>query len=69
MLIQGATLTELAGKLGINETVLEESLNKYNKFQAEGKDEDFGRNPNSMNHQLSRAPFYAIEVAPAIVPV
>lgn len=66
MLIQGATLTELAGKLGINETVLEESLNKYNKFQAEGKDEDFGRNPNSMNHQLSRAPFYAIEVAPAI---
>lgn len=66
LLTEGATIQELAEKLNINEKYLDGTLKQYNKFVAQSKDEDFNRNPSSMDHQLSTAPFYAIEVAPAI---
>lgn len=65
-MIEGKTLKELAGKLKIDAGELERTVQKYNHFVAEKSDEDFNRNPSSMERMLVKAPFYAIEIEPAI---
>lgn len=61
---QGQTVAELADKIGTPAAELEKTLNSYNDSVAAGKDVQFER-PN-LPRQLANAPFYAIEVTPAV---
>jgi succinate dehydrogenase/fumarate reductase flavoprotein subunit len=45
-LLRGSSAGELAGRLGMDPGVLQATLDRFNKFAAEGKDEDFGRGQN-----------------------
>lgn len=63
---QGATVEELAAKVGIDPAGLAKTLTRYNSFVAEKKDGEFLRNVASMERTISQGPFYAIEVEPAI---
>lgn len=62
--IEGATLEELAKKVGIDEKALTETMNKYNGYVKAGEDKDFGK--TALPRELVKAPFYAIEVSPAV---
>ena len=66
LLTEGATVSELAQKLAIPSDELEETLSRYNNFVSAKKDDDYNRNPASLERQLATAPFYAVECGPAI---
>ncbi len=66
LLTEGNTLGELAGKVGIDPGALQQSVERYNAFQGEGEDEDFGRTSTQMPRPISTAPYYIVEVKPAI---
>lgn len=66
LLTQGATPEELAGKLGIPPEAFAQTVKTYNQYQSNGSDTDFGRKGSEMPRALAKAPFYAVEVAPAI---
>lgn len=66
LLIEGATVRELAEKLNIEPSVLEETFIRYNGFVRNGNDDDFNRNASDMPLELIKAPFYAVEVGPAV---
>ncbi len=53
-----------AKHFGINEKVLVETINKYNEYVKNGKDEDFNRRGKLIN--IEEAPFYIQAVAPAV---
>ncbi|WP_409310919.1 flavocytochrome c [Pectobacterium sp. B1J-3] len=61
----GESIAELADKLGIASTALQETLSRYNVFVNNGYDEEFGRT-TGMRSPLAHAPFYAIKVAPGV---
>jgi succinate dehydrogenase/fumarate reductase flavoprotein subunit len=77
-LIQGKTLAELAGKLGIDATRLAETVERMNQAAKSGVDTDFGRGGNAYNRELGdaehspnpclgeirHAPFYAVKLYP-----
>lgn len=64
LLTQADTLNELAEKLGIPADSLSATVTKYNSFITAGEDSDFGR--SHLERKLETAPFYAVEVTPAI---
>ncbi|MGI5174202.1 flavocytochrome c [Treponema sp. OMZ 840] len=64
LLIEGTSLTDLAGKLNIPAATLEAQVKRYNSFAAAKKDTDFGR--ADMPRKIEKAPFYAVEVGPAV---
>ena len=64
LLTEGASLAELAGKLNIPPAELEETVKRYNSFVDTKKDSDFAR--QDMPRKIETAPFYAVEVAPAV---
>jgi fumarate reductase flavoprotein subunit len=66
LLTQGATISELAGKLNIPAAALEKTVSGYNAYQAAGSDSAFGRKGTEMPRALSTGPFYAVEVGPAV---
>lgn len=66
LLLEGNTLQELASNAGIDKDVFAETITKYNEYQATGEDKDFGRKQSEMPCQLNTAPYYCIEVKPAI---
>ncbi|PLX91821.1 MAG: flavocytochrome c [Desulfuromonas sp.] len=61
---EGQSAAELAVAIGVPAAELEKTLASYNRFKKAGKDEQFGR-PN-LPRELALAPFYAIEVTPAV---
>ncbi len=63
--ISAPTVGELAVKLNMEHTTLEETLARYNQFVVDQKDEDFGRT-TALRHPLNQGPFYAIRVAPGV---
>lgn len=56
----GATIAELAGKMGIPAANLEATLKKYNEYAVAGVDKDFER-PAPMN-AIKTGPFYAARI-------
>jgi 3-oxosteroid 1-dehydrogenase len=75
---RGATLAELAGRLGIDAEGLAASVERFNLFAASGADPDFGRGralydgvygdpyrqPNPCLGPLDKPPFYALPIHP-----
>ncbi|GAB6106687.1 flavocytochrome c [Fusibacter bizertensis] len=64
LLTEGATITELAQKLGLDAATLEKTMADYNTYFKDQKDAEFDR--RVLAGELSKGPFYAVEVAPAI---
>lgn len=62
--VSGATLEELGKKVGINGKNLVSTMKKYNEYVKAGKDIEF--NKNILPRELTKAPYYAIEVSPAV---
>ena len=66
LLSEGATVEELANRIGISGGSLSESISRYNAQQEAGRDDDFGRSATEMTARLQTPPFYAVRVTPAI---
>lgn len=61
---EGATLAELARRIGVDAAQLPSTVEQYNRYQSARQDPDFQR--EDMARALVAAPFYAIEVNPGI---
>lgn len=75
---EGATLRELAAKIGVDPEGLTATVAKMNRFAETGKDADFGKGdtvidqeigdpqhkPNPCLGRVEKAPFYAIRIHP-----
>ena len=64
LLTEAATVEELASALELDPAVLAETFATYNGYVASGTDADFSR--SNMPRSLENAPFYAVEVGPAV---
>lgn len=62
---RGETLTALADTIGLNSTVLGETVARWNAACQTGADADFGR--TKMLAPLQQAPFYAVELSPSML--
>lgn len=62
--VEGATVEELAKKIGVDAKGLVDTMAKYNGYVKAGEDKDFGK--TALPRELLKAPFYAIEVSPAV---
>lgn len=74
----GATLAELAGKIGVDPAGLETTVTKNNQYAKSGKDPEFGKGdtqidveigdpthgPNACLGVIGEGPYYAIEIFP-----
>lgn len=65
LLTQADTVADLAKKLNIPADVLEQTVGDYNKYQKAGKD-PLGRKAKEMPRALETAPYYAVEIGPAV---
>lgn len=63
--IQGETIEELAGKMGVPAEQLKATVDAWNKAVNEKLDAEFGRTTGIENN-LSAAPYYGIKIAPGI---
>ena len=59
------TIAELAGLLGVDPATLEETVERWNQFCADGRDADFGRPAGTMM-RIRRGPFYGGQVWPVV---
>ncbi len=64
LLKEATTLKELGEKLKIDGKGLEEAVNTYNEYFKKKEDTEFGR--RTLPVELMKAPFYGVEIAPAI---
>ena len=62
-IVSGKTIVELAGKIGVPAPILEDTVQRWNKYCEESKDAEFSRNPLDLV-PLDSPPFYAIEQFP-----
>lgn len=65
LITQGETTKELAEKLGIPADEFEKTMADYAQIQKSGFD-PLGRKASEMPRPLTKAPFYAVEVGPAV---
>ena len=66
LLTQADTIEELAEKMDLDGPTLVKTIETYNSYVESGVDADFGR--DYMNMKLEKAPFYMVEVGPAVHP-
>lgn len=64
LLKEAQTLTELAEIMDVDAAQLENTISAYNEIVKSKSDQEFGR--TSLDVELTSAPYYAVEVAPAI---
>ncbi|MDQ5986661.1 MAG: fumarate reductase flavoprotein subunit [Syntrophus sp. SKADARSKE-3] len=60
------TIAELAGKINIPVDALVETINKHNKYLADGKDPDFNKPITKVMIPMVQGPFYAVPQWPAV---
>lgn len=65
-IVKADSIEELASKLGRDPATLADTIQRYNDGCARGVDDEFGRNPQTMQ-AIAKPPFYAIAMIPAIV--
>ncbi len=63
-LMEAESIEELSGLLELPEGILNETVSTYNTYVVSGDDVDFGR--TKMESTIEMAPFYAVEVGPAV---
>ncbi|MSO65396.1 MAG: FAD-binding protein [Alphaproteobacteria bacterium] len=63
---KAASLSELAGVIGVDPEVLAYSVSRYNGACTSGHDAEFARPPEEMR-AIAGPPFYAAEIVPGIV--
>jgi succinate dehydrogenase/fumarate reductase flavoprotein subunit len=80
-LTRAESLEELAEKIGVSREGLHGTVERFNKFAQNGKDEDFGRGDSVYDHfygdsghapnpnlgTIAKPPYYAIEVHPGAI--
>ncbi len=74
-LIADETIEGLAEKTGIDPTGLRETVERYNRFAREGKDEDYGRgtglapgiDTDQVLGTIEKPPFYAMRLYPCVL--
>jgi fumarate reductase flavoprotein subunit len=64
LLKEAATIKDLAAQIGVNAEELEKTISTYNGYFKAKEDKEFGR--RVLAGEIATAPFYAVEVAPAI---
>lgn len=64
-ILQGKTIAELAGKMSVDASVLEDTLKRYNESCKAGKDAELGRPKEHLG--AVEKPFYAIQLWPALI--
>lgn len=62
---EGATIEDLAKKIGMPEATLKATLDQWNADVTEKNDSQFGRT-TGMDNALTTGPYYAIKIAPGI---
>ena len=65
-IIKAKNIHELAKRLSMDESTLENTITKYNEFCRAGKDADFSRSRASLK-VIDSSPLYAIELRPTII--
>ncbi|MGM0125741.1 fumarate reductase flavoprotein subunit [Enterococcus sp. AZ194] len=65
VVIEGATIEELAGKIDVDAKTLETTVDTWNKAVKDQSDKEFKRE-TAMDYDLTKGPFYAIQIAPGI---
>lgn len=59
---EGATIEELAEKIGVPADNLRASIERYDELAAKGEDEDFGKSPEKFaNTAIVEGPYYSIK--------
>ncbi len=65
-MVRADSLAELARKIGREPAAVEKAVADYNAACRAGRDEEFGRNPATLQ-PIAQPPYYAVRVDPAIV--
>ena len=60
------SIAELAGKIGLPSDTLVDTINKHNRYLAEGKDPEFNKPITKAMTPMIKGPFYAVAQWPAI---
>lgn len=64
--VRANTLAELATKIGVEPATLEDTIAKHNKYMADKKDPEFGRQFTQAMIPMTEGPYYAIAQWPAV---
>ena len=65
VVVEGKTIEELAKKIKVPADTLKQTLDSWNQDVANKKDPEFGRS-TAMDYDLTKAPYYGIQIAPGI---
>ncbi len=65
-ILKADSIEELAAKMGRDVAAVKATVDGYNAACARGRDDEFGRNPQTLQ-PIVKAPFYAVEIVPAVV--
>lgn len=66
-LFQGNSISELAGKMGVDASGLAKTVEAYNGYVQSGKDPEFGRAPKTLARKIEGGPFNAVKMTFATV--